>query len=81
MEDEDCVSKMFEYLKIVKVKPKWTKLKSEPVIAEIELKFFAHIASGFDSWITSKNVPIWCRINIPIISVRGLVTVRNFGFF
>ena len=50
MEDDDCISQIFEYLKEEKSKPKWGIVKFRPAIVEYELKLFAHKCSGSDSW-------------------------------
>ena len=42
MEDEDCISQMFQHLKIYKDEPEWLNVKSEPVFGENELKFIVH---------------------------------------
>ena len=49
MEDEDCISQLFEYLGKNKTEPKCIKIKSKPVIVEYKLKLIAHNGSVFDS--------------------------------
>ena len=82
MEDEDCISQMFEQLRTYKGEPKWIKVKSKRVSDENELKLIVLNASGFDSLVILNNLlPSWCRTINQIKTARRLITVKVFNGF
>ena len=78
-EGENCVTEMFEQLRLLKGEPKKINRNGEEFIAEYELKLFAHNGFGFDTWIILNNLPLWCRFMNLIKNVKGIISMKLFN--
>ena len=56
-EGENCITEMFERLRVLKGEPKKFNRNGKEFRAEYELKLIAHNGSGFDTWIILNNLP------------------------
>ena len=74
---ENCISTMFDYLKLFKGEPRYNIDKNgKKVLCEYELKLIAHNGSGFDSWIILNNLPEWCTIVSMIKTGKGIISLK-----
>ena len=76
MEDEECISQMFEYLIKHEYEPKYINVDCKPVSGEHEIELIAHSRLGYDSWNIFNILPVWCRRTKTYKTVRGLITVK-----
>ena len=78
-EGENCITELFERLRLLKGEPKKINRNGKEFIAEYDLKLIAQYGSGFDTWIILNNLPSWCRIINLIKNGKRTISLKIFN--